>query len=402
MRKKTFTIFIILLICLLALSSCRLPGNRPQDLSSNGLKVGVATVDITPKETVGVDLSGYGHRASTGVHDPITARCLVVDNGNTEIALISLDFSNLSYPVIKIAIYGLAKASGISKEHIFIHATHTHSGPSLEYYRDHLKELVGLLQKVTQCVTSAKERKKDATAAIARGKAFVNTINREYPNREVENIVNAIEFRDSEKELISILVNFACHPVVLGSDNLMMSSDYVHFLRKHLEETLGGTTIFFSGSLGDINPQPIEGNYIADRTGGTFEMAQNLGEGIADGVFLALQDSEPLQLDIKIASKEINLHHTLTKISILSLGDVWIITIPGEPVSAFQQRLENSLPATTHLYFGLTHDRIGYIMPENEWKSFILKRPDEAHNGGEDWAEILENEYLLLAEEFLK
>jgi hypothetical protein len=34
-----------------------------------------------------------------------------------------------------------------------------------------------------------------------------------------------------------------------------MSSDYVHFLRKRVEETLGGTAIFFSDSLGDINPQ---------------------------------------------------------------------------------------------------------------------------------------------------
>jgi hypothetical protein len=76
--------------------------------------------------------------------------------------------------------------------------------------------------------------------------------------------------------------------------------------------------------------------------------------------------------------------------------------IPGEPVSAFQQRLESALPGVPQVYFGLSHDRIGYIMPEDEWGRFVLRRPGEAHEGGNSWAQMLEKEYLSLANEILE
>ncbi|MBN2005102.1 MAG: neutral/alkaline non-lysosomal ceramidase N-terminal domain-containing protein [Anaerolineae bacterium] len=406
MSQKSLILYLILWACVAAISSCKPPEEPPRSLDPDGLKVGAAVVDITPDETVGMDLAGYGHRSSTGVHDPITARCLVIDDGNTEIALIALDFSNLAYSAFKKAASEVGKASGIPAEHIFVHAIHTHSGPSLEYYGSHPKAYKELLQKITQCVISAKNGKEQATAAIGKGTAVVDTINRDYPDRKVENDVNVIEFRDSEKEMIAVLVNFACHPVVLGPDNLLMSADYVHFLRESLEETLGGTAIFFSGSLGDINPQPVNRPYIMDRTGGTFEMARDLGNGIADGVRGALQNPEPLPIEIKIAGKELKLREGKTKIAILALGDVWIVTIPGEPFSTFQQELESALPvsslATKPLYFGLMYDRIGYIMPEDEWEAFIQRRPDEAHDDGGTWAATLESEYRLLADEMLK
>ena len=63
------------------------------------LKVGASVIDITPLQHLNVELSGYRARVSRskGVHDPITCRCLVIDDSNVEMAIITLDFSNLPY-----------------------------------------------------------------------------------------------------------------------------------------------------------------------------------------------------------------------------------------------------------------------------------------------------------------
>ena len=37
---------------------------------------------------------------------------------------------------------------------------------------------------------------------------------------------------------IAILVSYACHPVVLGADNLSWTGDYPHFVREELENAL--------------------------------------------------------------------------------------------------------------------------------------------------------------------
>lgn len=58
----------------------RVISTHVERLGVSTLQVGVASVDITPKVVAGVDLSGYGQRQATGVHDAVTARCLVVDD----------------------------------------------------------------------------------------------------------------------------------------------------------------------------------------------------------------------------------------------------------------------------------------------------------------------------------
>lgn len=87
----------------------------------------------------------------------------------------------------------------------------------------------------------------------------------------------------------------------------------------------------------------------------------------------------------------------VTKLSMLGLGELRIVTIPGEPFSTFQQELEASLPDVPTLFFGLTHDRLGYIVPESDWALFRLHRPDKTAVVDETWASILESEYVAMA-----
>ncbi len=57
-----------------------------------------------------------------------------------------------------------------------------------------------------------------------------------------------------------MLVNYACHPVVFGPDNLEYSADYVGVMAKTVENSLGSVAdgsplcLFVQGGDGDINP----------------------------------------------------------------------------------------------------------------------------------------------------
>ena len=55
------------------------------------LKAGTALVDITPE--LGQELGGYPHyaRNKTGVHDPLYAACMYLNNGREELAMVTLD-----------------------------------------------------------------------------------------------------------------------------------------------------------------------------------------------------------------------------------------------------------------------------------------------------------------------
>ncbi len=55
---------------------------------------------------------------------------------------------------------------------------------------------------------------------------------------------------------MAILVNYACHPVVFGPDNLRYSADYPGAMARTVESAFAGRPIcfFLQGAPGDINP----------------------------------------------------------------------------------------------------------------------------------------------------
>src|SRR5437867_2075774 len=57
---------------------------------ANSLRIGAAEVDITPP--VGHRMAGYfDERLSTGVHDPLNAKAIVIQQGMEEIAMVYCD-----------------------------------------------------------------------------------------------------------------------------------------------------------------------------------------------------------------------------------------------------------------------------------------------------------------------
>lgn len=93
------------------------------------LRGGAATSNITPP--LGGDIiGGFAPFPSTHIHDELHARCLVLDDGQTKLALVVCDLLGIHRNVSDEARKLIQKASGIPPECVLISATHTHSATS--------------------------------------------------------------------------------------------------------------------------------------------------------------------------------------------------------------------------------------------------------------------------------
>lgn len=97
--------------------------------AAEGLRAGAATSNITPP--IGRDIiGGFSPYPSKHIHDELHARCLVLDDGQTKLAIVVTDLLGIHRAVSDAARQQIAEKSGIPKEHVLISATHTHSASS--------------------------------------------------------------------------------------------------------------------------------------------------------------------------------------------------------------------------------------------------------------------------------
>src|SRR5262245_40076478 len=98
-------------------------------LVAQELKAGAATSNITPP--LGQDIvGGFSPSPSTNIHDELHARCLVLDDGQTRVALVVCDLLGLGRLVSDEARKQIEERTKIPASHVLISATHTHSASS--------------------------------------------------------------------------------------------------------------------------------------------------------------------------------------------------------------------------------------------------------------------------------
>ena len=98
-------------------------------------EAGFARVDITPP--LGVPLSGYfGYRPAEKILDPLEATCVAFSDGVKTALVYTVDNLHVSDDVIARAWTAIARATGVTRDTVFIASTHTHTGPATEkrYY----------------------------------------------------------------------------------------------------------------------------------------------------------------------------------------------------------------------------------------------------------------------------
>ncbi|MEX0726985.1 MAG: neutral/alkaline non-lysosomal ceramidase N-terminal domain-containing protein [Planctomycetaceae bacterium] len=93
------------------------------------LQAGAATANITPN-LGGEIIGGFKPFPSTYIHDELHARCLVLDNGKTRVAIVICDLLGIHRSVSDEARRLIQEEAGIPLENVLISGTHTHSAVS--------------------------------------------------------------------------------------------------------------------------------------------------------------------------------------------------------------------------------------------------------------------------------
>ncbi|MFT5467833.1 MAG: neutral ceramidase [Verrucomicrobiales bacterium] len=100
------------------------------ELRADSLQAGAATVDITPEQLPVSMTGGFQDRLATGAHDKLHARCVVLDDGKTRIAIVIVDSCLITHDIFDKAKNRAGVQTGIPANHILAASTHTHTAPT--------------------------------------------------------------------------------------------------------------------------------------------------------------------------------------------------------------------------------------------------------------------------------
>ncbi|HEV8000586.1 MAG TPA: neutral/alkaline non-lysosomal ceramidase N-terminal domain-containing protein [Planctomycetaceae bacterium] len=230
--------------------------------------------DITPTQSV--ELWGYSDRKgpSTGTHDPLFAKVLLLDVAPHRLALVTLDLGR-TFGVESMEVVRRRVRASAGVEQVFFFASHTHSGPFInDTYpggkRPAWEERA--LDRIATAIEQAAGRLQPAALGVGEGEVLIGH-NRRYvrpdgtvkmlwrnatktPTHPLDPRVGILRVDARDGKVLAVLVNYACHPVVFGSDNLKYSADYPSAMAAVVEQAFGEGTVclFLQGAAGDINP----------------------------------------------------------------------------------------------------------------------------------------------------
>jgi hypothetical protein len=284
------------------------------------LRAGAAKVVITPKVGAGkVYLAGFGNnRLATGVHDDLFARCLALSAGEKTLVLCAADLIGLfNDDVLKIR--GLVKARAPQVTHVIVASTHDHAGPDTmglwgaTHFESGIDEkyLDWLDERIAACAVESVGALEDAQLTLARDDhpllALLQDDSR--PPYVKDPHLFAMRLVSAGGKPIATLVNWTDHPETLGGKNTQITADYPHWMYRRVEEHLGGTALFFNGSVGGLIStlgdqvalqDPETGQIAKDHT---WRKAELFGNLIGELAVRALASGEPAAVDSLVIRK---------------------------------------------------------------------------------------------------
>ena len=127
MRADEFRVIVIICAAFVLAAAANAPTAKADPAHERVLRAGAAIADITPPLGEMV-VGGFAPFPAAEVHDKLHARCLVLDDGQTQIAFVICDNLGIIREVYDEARELIAKETKLPVDNILMAATHTHSG----------------------------------------------------------------------------------------------------------------------------------------------------------------------------------------------------------------------------------------------------------------------------------
>jgi hypothetical protein len=359
-------------------------------------RAAVAVRDVTPGKLLPVS-GGVG--PSTPVTRKISqlaVRALVLENNGTRVAFCSTDF--LGFPGV-LCDKVRARVEGIPPTNILIGATHCHSAPDCYGFPDRsgktgadLAYLDNVCAKLADAINEAVDRLQPVGVKIATGKAQGKIAYNYYAERLYDPRCHVIQVRSAGGEPLATLINYACHPEVIGPDQGILCPDFVGPLCDRIQERNAGTALFLNSAQGGMVTADCRGPDGRDIR--TWEECLRIGRLLADEALRIVADApvqedpplfcgsttiefpvenEMLRTVVKLSPLGFQLSDrgtVTTQVNVVNLGNAQILTIPGEALPNIGFYLKRKMHGAHNLLFGLTNDAFGYILAKVDWNSF--------------------------------
>jgi len=381
-------------------------------------------------------IAGFSNsRAANGIHDDLWARTMIIDDGKTRLAIVVLDAIGFMNDDIIDVRSRIPDDAGVT--YTIISSTHTHEGPDLlgmwgktpfksgvnKEYMDYVKD------QVAKSVLTAVKMMRPVKLVISEDLNGAASLVKDTRKPEVfDSGLRLIRAIDKDNgETLGALISWADHPETLWSRNLLITSDFPHYVREGVEKGIfnsdslvkpgiGGVALYINGAIGGLmttHPSLPVKDLFSDQEfkEPTFEKAEAQGKQLA---FLVLNSLENPVEEIEVAgislivrTISLPIKNPLFKLgtmlgvfnrgtrgwmkmrselSVFTIGPLSFATLPGEvypeiinggieapdgndfgiePVEVPSVR--EMMPGKYKFIFGLANDEIGYIIPKSQW-----------------------------------
>jgi len=210
-------------------------------------------------------------KPSAAVHDPLSARAVVFDNGSTRIAIVAIDLGGASDKLVADVRRLVQERATIPPGNVLINASHNH--------RTHGQVAEDAAERIAQAVMQAADNMVPVKIGICRGREDRITMNRRLhlkggkewtirranPSPRDEDVtgvgpmdpeIGILRVDRVEGGTLSVLYSFACHPYA-GVPDGGVTADLPGFASRVVQNGLSGdgtVALFLQGAAGDITP----------------------------------------------------------------------------------------------------------------------------------------------------
>ena len=426
--KRCKQLFLSLPVLLVLISGILLWTNNGCNRTSNTLKVGIFSVDVTPP--IG---SPVAYADARSIVDSLWAKGIVFLSDEEPVVLCSVDWIGIGNEGQDAWREGLALAAGTSIDRVAVHTVHQHDGLNCDFTIESILDEYGLggwksdtafLRRTIRSVALAVEEAKRNASPVTHlgfGQAEVEEVasNRRIIGEDgmvkitrwsrttdsaaiaapvglIDPWLKCVSFWDGD-EAIAALNYYTTHPMShYGKGDV--SSDFPGIARDRREKQLGVPHIYFTGAGGNITAgkyndgSPENRPVLADRMETAMRHAWEATEKtpikavdfdwnltklmlpladhlVEEELVARLADPQSDSTAKLVAADHLAwLRRTneghKVKVSSVRLGKVWLLSLPGETFIEFQMAAQEMRPGEHVCTAGYEEYGPGYICTE--------------------------------------
>jgi neutral ceramidase len=349
------------------------------------LRAGASRVRLAPP--MPVVRAGYGlpRAVAESERDPLEVRALVLRAGGHGIALVLVD---LVLVPAELASALEARVADLRLDGVLLVATHTHSSVG-GFDRRTLAQVIGTGRYRPEVMAGLLDRCAEALRQAARQSEAVHVWtaetrlpgwaqNRSTPGGAIDDALSVAELRTEGGVRLATVAVVAAHPTLFPRTTPQLSADYPGEAMRRMGAGRG-PAFLLQGAAGDARPpgsgaQGIEeaGAFVSRRVEETLAGARRAQDGLGFAeVEIRLPRAEPQAIRSFLARRPASnvlewMAPETSRVTVLRLGDVVLLGLPGEPTALAAERMVAALPKTAVSgrrvrVISLVGDYVGYI-----------------------------------------